>query len=194
MKDIAAKESNISVDRYVRSEEEQKVERVLGAAKTVELNDIADIIRPQSFPTDQIEQTQTFAEVGLQDIQSDGSITQPAKIVEIDDRSFGKIIRQRLEPGDVLLSARGRIGAVGIVPEIKAQESMAGWLASQAFVILRLRETSPIKPLTLYRYLASPLGRGLLQSLSTGATVPMVSMGDVKKLRIIIPTDENKRK
>ena len=188
-KEIANQEFNISVDRYVRSEEEQRVERVLEAVKTVEINDIAEIIRPQSFPSEQAEPGPTFAEVGLQDIQPDGSITQPTKLVKIADRSFAKIIRQSLEPGDVLLSIRGRIGAVGIVADIDTKEGIVGWLASQAFVILRLRGTSPIRPLTLYRYLASPLGQGLLQSLSpTGTAVPMIAIGDIKKFRIIVPT------
>lgn len=186
--EIAAQEFNISVDRYVRSEEDQALAHRLDAARTVELNDIAELIRPQSFAVDGADQAQSFAEVGLQDIQSDGTIRRPRKIVEVDDRSLGKVMRQKLEPGDVLLSVRGRIGAVGIVPECAVDEGPIAWLCSQAFVVIRLRANSPVKALTLYRYLASPLGQGLLQSLASGATVPMVSMGDVKKLRVMIPT------
>jgi len=190
---IVNEECNISVDRYVPSKEKQEVERILNLAETVEINDIAEVIRPQSLPSLQAELTHTFAEIGLQDIQADGSIRQPTKLIEIDDRSFGRSRRQRLEPGDVVLSVRGRIGAVGLVPKMMTKEGIAGWLASQAFVILRVRETSPVKPLALYRYLASPLGQGMLQSLSSGATVPMISVGDIRKLRIILPTPAEQR-
>jgi type I restriction enzyme M protein len=89
----------------------------------------------------------------------------------------------------VLLSVRGRVGAVGIVPE--TGDIYNPWIPAQTFVILRLRSSSPIKsPIVLYRYLASTLGQGLLQSLSTGSTVPMVQMGDLKRLRVIVPTPE----
>lgn len=191
--DIAVHDFNISVDRYVRSENEQKIATVLEDAKTVELNDLAEIIRPQALPADDGEQTHIFAEVSVQDVQGDGSIDEPTKLVKIEDRNLAKVMRQKLEPDDVLLSVRGRIGTVGIVPTIRDEVGAAEWLASQAFVILRLRNNSPITPLILYRYLASPLGQGLLNSLTTGATVPMISMGDLKKLRIMVPTLREQR-
>jgi type I restriction enzyme M protein len=191
---IAAQDFNISVDRFVRSDEAQRVAEVIDSAEAVAaLNDIAEIIRPQSFPSEGGERVATFAEVGLQDIEPDGQIRRPAKRTEIDEAIIGKILKQRLAPGDVLVSVRGRIGAVGMVQEAEPDEEVAGWLASQAFVVVRLRETSPVSQLTLYRYLASPLGQGLLQSLSTGTTVPMVSMGDMKRLRIMVPTVKEQR-
>jgi restriction endonuclease S subunit len=126
-------------------------------------------------------------------VEPDGVVRTPTKLVYVDDRNLAKALRQRVQPGDVLLSVRGRIGAVGIVPEHQGQDGPTAWLASQAFVILRLRHNSPITSLILYRYLSSPMGQGLLQSLSTGMTVPMVSMGDIKKLRVMIPTADEQR-
>jgi type I restriction enzyme M protein len=188
--EIAAQEFNISVDRYIRDEIEQKIENALDSAKTAELIDVAEIIRPQAVPSvGETGREHTLLEVSLQDIQPDGSIRTPSKQIQVDDSALGKVMRQKLEPGDVLLSVRGRIGAVGIVPEF----SGPGWLASQAFVILRLRKSSNLSPLILYRYLASPLGQGLMQSLATSATVPMISMGDVRKIRVMIPTIEEQR-
>jgi type I restriction enzyme M protein len=211
---IAAQDFNISVDRYVRSERERLISNVLDRALTLELIDIAEIIRPQAVasraqqrlefgdiaeivgpPTiasGKGEPIRTFREVSLQDIQLDGLIRQPSKLVDIDDKGLGRAARQQLEPGDVLLSVRGRVGPVGIVPQTRDDDSP--WIPAQTFVILRLRSSSPIKsPIVLYRYLASPLGQGLLQSLSTGATVPMIQMGDVKSLRVIIPALEEQR-
>jgi hypothetical protein len=185
---------DISVDRYVRSDEAQRVAEVIDSAQAVvALNDIAEIIRPQSFPSEGGDRVARFAEVGLQDIEPDGQIRRPAKRTEIDEAIIGRILKQWLAPGDVLVSVRGRIGAVGMVQEAEPDEEVAGWLASQAFVVVRLRETSLVSQLTLYRYLASPLGQGLLQSLSTGTTVPMVSMGDMKRLRIMVPTAKEQR-
>jgi type I restriction enzyme M protein len=140
---ISANDFNLSVDRYVRSDDEQQVAGILDKAETALLGDIAEIIRPQSFPSNGTAPLHNFAEVALQDLTADGGITSPAKRVEIDDRALGKVLRQRLEPGDVLLSVRGRIGATAIVPEIDPDHELSGWLASQAFVVLRLRKTRP---------------------------------------------------
>ena len=182
---IAQNDFNISADRYVRTAEEQQIASLLEETKTLELADIAEIIRPQAVAGEEGEVARPFAEIGLQDIQPDGTIRQPTKILTVSDRNLGKAERQRVEKGDVLLSVRGRIGAVGVVHE---DHGPADWVPSQAFVVLRLRDSSPVRPLALYRYLSSPLGQGLLQSLATGMTVPMVSMGDVKKLRVMVPS------
>lgn len=191
--EIVANDFNLSVDRYVRSKHEQAIDEVLSEAATVELGDIAEIVRPQVIPTDDTEPLETFSEVGLADIAADGSIRSPSKKVPIGAKGLAQAKRHRLQPGDVLLSVKGRIGAVALVPEIHDQES-DGWVASQAFVVVRLRPTSPIKlPLILYRYFASPLIQGLLNSLASGTTVPAVQMADVRRLRVIVPTKEQQR-
>ena len=183
--EIAAQDFNISVDRYVRSEKEQLIANVLERSNASELIDVAEIIRPQTISDETSNRGRRFAEISLQDIEPDGSIQRPSKEVSVGDQNRSRAMRQRVQPGDVLLSVRGRIGAVAMVPD-----SAVDWLAGQAFVILRLRDTSPITPLVLYRYLSSPLGQGVLQSLESGTTVPMISMGDIKKLRILVPTVE----
>ncbi len=185
---IAANDFNISVDRYVRSDEEQRAFDLLEVAYTVELGAIAELIRPQSLPPATGENAKMFAEVALQDISSHGVISPPRKRVEVDFGAIAKAMRQTLQPGDLLLSVRARIGDVGIVPEFAEENDVAGWLASQAFVIVRVRDTSPISGRSLYRYLSSPFGRRLLNSFALGATVSMVSMNDLKRLRVIVPT------
>lgn len=191
---ISSNDFNLSVDRYVRSNDEQQVAALLAKAETALLGDVAEIIRPQSFPSDGTPPLHNFAEVALQDLTPDGGIALPAKRVEIDDRALAKVLRQRLEPGDVLLSVRGRIGATAIVPEIVLDHELSGWLASQAFVVLRLRKTRPLTPLALFRYLASPLAQTLLRPLATGSTVPMIAMGDLKKLPVMVPSAQTEEK
>ena len=188
MQEIANNDFNLSVDRYVRTSWQDFVDDFLDRVGTVELGDIAEIIRPQVIATDPAEPTATFAEVAVSDITADGSVSQPSKLVQVSTKGMAQAMRQRLETGDLLLSVKGRIGAVGIVMELAPD-----WVPSQAFVIIRLRRTSPIKsPLILFRYLASPFMQGLLKSLSSG-TVPSLQMGDVRKLRVIVPTIEEEQ-
>jgi type I restriction enzyme M protein len=98
-----------------------------------------------------------FAEILVGDIRPDGSISQPVKRVSVNDRDLTRALRQRVQPGDVLLSIRGRIGAAGIVPEHSGDSDTDEWLAGQSFAILRLRDSSPISSPALYRYLVSPV-------------------------------------
>jgi type I restriction enzyme M protein len=186
-REIAANGCNLSVDRYVRVEPQRKFARLLDhSIATAEISDIAEVIRPQVIPADDTEPVATFAEVGVSDIAPDG-FAQATKIVHVGEKGMAQAERQRLESGDVLLSVKGRIGAVGLV----GQERPIEWLASQAFVILRLRRTSPLEsPLILYRYLVSPYVQGLLKALASGTTVPSIQMADVRKLRVILPSTE----
>jgi restriction endonuclease S subunit len=60
--------------------------------------------------------------------------------------------------------------------------------------IVRLRDSSPIKhPVVLFRYLASSLGQRLLQFFSQGLTVPMIQMGELRKLPIVVPSDDEQQ-
>ncbi len=88
--EIAAQGFNISVDRYVRTDAEVAVEQLIGKGESVELGDIAEIMRPQSFAGDASSEGRSFAEVALGDIEVDGSIKTPAKRVTVDERSVGK--------------------------------------------------------------------------------------------------------
>lgn len=189
--EIATNDFNISVDRYVLSDQQQEIEKLLENHETVELGDVAEIIRPQSHPQQGAASSSTWVEVGLKDIQRDGTISHPEKVFHIDDHSASKLRRLSLIPGDILLSIRGRIGEVAIIQEWIEDAGHNGWVAAQAFVIIRLKKNSKLDSVTLYQYLTSSIGQGLIQSMNTATTVPMLSIKDVKKLRVILPSTED---
>ena len=98
-------------------------------------------------------------------------------------------MRQRLQPGDVLLSIKGRIGAVGWIEPGSEDLGDPGWIAGQTFVILRPRKGGPIHDaIILARYLSSPLAQQLLTSLAGGTTVQLLQMTDLRKLPILLPS------
>ena len=81
---------------------------------------------------------------------------------------------------------KGSVGKVGFVRDIP---SGMNWLASQSFVILRLRRLALMSdPRVLFRFLSSSLGQTTLQSLRVGSTVPGLQMNDIRRLPTVIPS------
>ena len=192
--ELADNDFNLSVDRYVLSDEDQFIRRTLQVHQPIELEAMADLHRPQAVGTNDKGPFRSFKEVGIGDIQNSGMIGYPSKVVEVSERHLSRVQKQRLQPGDILISIKGRIGAIGMLalslPEGNIYEP-TDWIAGQSFVIARLRNGSPIKhPVVLFRYLSSPLGQKLLQSLGHGLTVPMIQMGDVRRLPVIVPKEK----
>lgn len=195
---IADNDYNLSVDRYVLSEQERATRRLLEQAETAELESVAELYRPQVLPQGDGEEVRSFFEVALNDIQPSGLVQEPTKAVSVSEKGLGRAAKQTLLPGDILLCIKGRVGAVGLVPIAEPDLGGPGpqnWLAGQTFLIVRLRKGARIaNPIVLFRYLSSPLGQGLLQSMATAGAVPTIQMADVRRLSVLVPSlDEQAR-
>lgn len=189
--DIAENEFNLSVERYVLGAAERKAMQRLQGREIVPLEAIADFIRPQvvrdAAGPDSIAGVDEFLEVGLSDVKADGSLAKPKKSISVSRDNYSRAKRQILHSGDVLLSIRGSIGRVALFESEAAMQSPC--VASQAFVIIRLRPNTLVSdPTILLRYFASPHGQALVSNLAGGAGVPMVPMNDLRKLPIMLPS------
>lgn len=89
-------------------------------------------------------------------------------------------------PNDVLLSTKGTLGRTGIA----RPDPTAGILvASQSLAILRLKPKAPIRdPIVLLMYLRSPYFQALVRSLRGGSTIPNISLTDLRRLLLAVPT------
>ena len=188
---IEAQDFNLTVDRYLAGDADQAVEALFSSRPSAGLEDIAEIIRPQSTGGSSEGAGNRWGEVALGDIRSDGTVSLPKKTVEVDDQTLGRVKRQALQNGDVLLSIKGRIGTTALIGAIEDERD--GWIASQAFLVLRVRKTSPITPRALARFLGSALGYEQLRRLTSGTTVPSISMNDLRKVRVLIPSEDESR-
>jgi type I restriction enzyme M protein len=186
--DLAANDFNLSVERYVLEPEARRMRELTARASTVSLEDIAELYRPQAISGAKgaIAASETgLVEVGVADIDEAGLVRSPVKQLAVTPDVALQARRARLEAGDVLLVIKGSVGKVGFIREIPQG---ATWLASQSFVILRLRQHSPLSdPRVLFRFLTSGLGQANIQSLRVGAYVPGLQMADVRRLAIIVP-------
>lgn len=208
--ELLANEFNLSVDRYVVDPTVRFVRSALRERPTATLDDVAELYRPQAVPGAKGGEGDVILhEISLADIEN-GVVQKPTKLIALSKGDVARVRRAIVDPGDILLSTKGRVGVVGLVPDsapvpsasigpdilewigavpAPASAARAPWLAGQAFVIIRLRRSSPINdPRLLTRYLASPFGQALLQTLAGGTTVPMIQMADLRRLPVVVPS------
>jgi len=183
-------EFNLLVERYVLAPETRNVHVVLGRTQTALLNDLVEIFRPQALPVSP-DASVAFREVAASDIDSaTGTVRLPAKRMTLTREVAAKARRAVLEPGDLILSIKGRIGVVGLVENQSSGDEP--WVPGQSFAVLRPRRSSAIsESRVLYRYLSSELGQQALKGLAGGATVPFVQIADVRRLEVPIPSEDD---
>jgi type I restriction enzyme M protein len=187
LEEVAANDFNLSVERYVLEPAARRVRDMASHAETALLEDIAELSRPQALPKpkDNGGTKISFFEVGAADIDETGIVRQPSKELLLTPELIQHTRRARLEEGDLLLVVKGSVGKVGLV---RGLPKGANWLASQSFVVLRLRQHGPLRdPRVLHRFLSSEIGQTTLQSLRVGTTVLGLQMADVRRLPIVVP-------
>ncbi|MBX3151524.1 N-6 DNA methylase [Candidatus Obscuribacterales bacterium] len=190
--ECAAQNFNLLSERYVQTSERQKLISYLEGKQTVPIKEIADILRAQAFG--EIDESNgedylpdDFYEVSVSDIDG-GLVRNAQKKIKIPMKHSYSAEELLLKAGDVLLSIKGRVGHVGLVTEDHAGNLLPG----QMFVILRPKSKS-IDAITLFRFLRSPVGQGLLEERTAGASIKMINTKDLSSLPIIIPSDRDRK-
>jgi hypothetical protein len=191
---VAADQFNLSVDRYVKSALVQQMEAGLNSRPTVALGDITEIVRPQAArPLREGDDEDAFeaVEVTTSDID-EGALLTPGRLVRFAHRDAERVLKSAVRPGDVIVSVKGRVGLVGVVPDRAPTEPGAlPWVISQSFAILRVKdEGAEIDSGVLGSLLSAPWAQEKLQALAGGSTVPMISMTDLRAFTLPMPDEE----
>ncbi|BDM66087.1 hypothetical protein NFHSH190041_35390 [Shewanella sp. NFH-SH190041] len=181
-----ANDWNLDVLRYVLSDEAWQLQEKLESMRTCSLSDVVKFVRCQALKVD--DEGELYQEANQSDIDRVGLFNSPKKQILISDsKVMTRVNRQRMLPGDVLLTVKGNVGKVGLVP--KTAEN--NWIAGQSFIILRLKPNGPIQNSAyLYRYLNSPMAQQALVSkaVGIGTGIRTIKMNDLEELPVIIPT------
>jgi type I restriction enzyme M protein len=200
-----ANDYNLLPERYVPTKEQASVEDILKKNNTVTLEEISEILRPQSLKDEIQEGGIKYYEVAVSDIGEDGYIRQPKKTLELrekrfdkpkktlqlSDEGFDKTRPLILKPHDIILAVKGSVGKVGFVPSDLKNDT---WIANQSFQVIRIKPNEHLNdPTVLFRYLCSQAGQKLLQSLVSGTTVPQLQTRDVRGLPIPVPSSEEQK-
>lgn len=183
---------NLLVNRYVVSDEQQAIQRTLAKQKTIPLGELAELIRPQAVrDKKQKEDGTEYREVMVSDLPDTGYINDTKRTVFVSEKNKERAKQQRLAANDILVSIKGTIGKIGLIPESFADDQQ--WLAGQSLQIVRCKENSKlISSIVLYMYLKSPIAQSLLASRASGM-ISMIQVRDIKSLPVPIPSAEEQR-
>lgn len=195
--EIGEQDFNLVVDRYVYPQILSNSRRNVSAHRNT-LEQVADIHRPQPLPTasrgfaetsgfisSNQEDRGLYFEVSVLDIEDAGFVRNASKKVPASAELLPRLRKCRLEPGDIIMVVKGSVGKVGYIREIPQDEI---WLASQSFVIIRLRRYTAISdPLVLFRFLSSKIGQMYIKRFTVGTAVAGLQMADVRRIEILFP-------
>jgi type I restriction enzyme M protein len=180
---VAENDYQLMVARYARSDLSEAVDEALRDGEVVALEDLVEFIRPLpvNVGSDAADLPIEAAEVGVADLPEFGYIRNPRKHVRLAG------LKNVLQPLDILIAVKGSVGKVGIV----SPELAETWVAGQSCLILRMRGDQPQRvhsPHSLLLYLRSAVGKACLERITSGTTVPLIQLRELRKLTVLVPT------
>ena len=186
--EILANEASLQVDRYVIATEQRAMQATLRGMRTVAMDEIVNVLNPVPNKDRGVDSPSAIRvyEVGAADLPSAGYIRTPDRNiqVELSSRRSGNSEDVFLRPYDLVLIVKGSAGKIGIVPGNVPPPGKGGWIAGQSAVVLRAANRDvDLRGLGLW--LRSKLGQQLLESIKSGATIPMMSIATLRRLKVI---------
>lgn len=128
-----------------------------------------------------------FVESGVPVIRGNNLTKGKAKFI---DAGFvfltpekAKELNAYAEQGDIVFTAAGTIGQVGIIPE---DARFTKYVISNKQIRVRL-DTSKIMPEFAYTVLAEPSMIKLIETFNTGSTIPLINLSIVKSISVPVP-------
>jgi type I restriction-modification system DNA methylase subunit len=183
-------ESNFALvpDRYIQPRSLQAVEQAAAEMPQVSILDVASIERgkaPRAMHDTDGDVALVCRELAPADLQ-DGIARRPNRQVGFPPEEVDRARNVAVRAGDILVSIKGNVGAIGIVPSSAPDpESDEPWIISQSLAIIRYRPNQHLpSPEVLNAILTAPWVRRNLERLASGSTVKSLSMSDLRQLRI----------
>lgn len=178
--DVLKKDVQLQVSRYFDTKSTE-LGKVLSMHQLAPLDTLVEFVRPALISQSEGD---VCIEFGPADFPEYGYVLSGSREIQVPDTDKAKVKKSFLKPYDVLLTIKGSAAKVGVVsPEITAFDQPV--VASQTSIVLRANEC--VDPLYLYSYLKSCLGQEQLQSIVSGATIPLIQLKELAKLEIPLP-------
>ncbi|TVR03926.1 MAG: hypothetical protein EA403_05870 [Spirochaetaceae bacterium] len=137
---------------------------------TVVLQDVAELIRAPLIKTNSSRGGTLFRLASIGDFPEFGFLPVPERTVRIQ-AGKDEVRRFVLEDHDVVMTMVGTIGRIGIIPEQREEL----WVPASNIVVIRFREKRLEQAIAFVAYMRSQHGRRLLQLLTHGRTIPIIS-------------------
>lgn len=179
----------LEVPRYLLPKEQKIIQKVFQKYTIRPLGELVQFIRPAKFTSKDDPSGNTIFEVGVEDFPNYGYIsTYTRTLILSHDEFTDKIKNSFLRPHDIVITIKGKVGKVGIIPPKFPIAQENAWVISQSCLILRAK--SAIDPRVLLVYLRSDIGQTLLASIVSGSAVPLIQLNQLKELDVIVPIKE----
>ena len=152
-----------------------------------DLEQIADIFRGQpvkNSKNESVNDSVTCFEASLKDIGEDHILRRPTKEIMTNGLITEKRKQLILRPYDILLSYKGIIGQIALVPDTGEEI----WIPNQSFQIIRAKDN--YDSIVLFYQLLSAKVQNSLKSRVTGSSTWQIKLEDLKKLPIPILPQE----
>ncbi|AER56995.1 Type I restriction enzyme (modification subunit) [Pseudoxanthomonas spadix BD-a59] len=185
--EIEANDYQLLVGRYVLAANQEKLRSKLAGARLAPLGDLVETVRPLSASANIADGLFSVREVGTADIPPVGYVSAGRELYA-EPAAMNKGFDQFLRPGDIVLTIRGSTGKVGIVPDHVPNPGTGGWVAGSSATVLRAKSATPVDPKALFLLLRSSLGQDLLKTITSGSTIPMITLRDLSRLEVPLPS------
>lgn len=177
-------------DRYLNLGAREQIDALLEKSDVAPLEEIVELVRSSTISADK-EGEYTLLEAAPSDVTERGFISEPTREITVDRAKYNKACKQQLRPGDVLLSIKGTVGVVALVPDdVPGEGAHRIWTAGQAMMILRPKARVKMSSLALYEYLSNETVQEYINSIAGGAAVQTIAMKDLKGFAIPMPDEE----
>lgn len=180
-------------DRYLNIGARQALDAFLAKVDVATLDEVVELVRPITISQDDAGEY-TLLEAAPGDVNSRGFVTEPKRSITVDRAKYIKALNQQLRPGDVLLSIKGTIGAVALVPDgLPAEGENVIWTAGQSLMILRPKKKTRMSSIALFEYLTNAVVQQYLKSIAGGTAIQTLAMKDLKGFEVPLPDRETTR-
>ena len=184
---IKSNNYDLNFAKYFISKEDKNILRTLNNRETLTLDSLVEFIRPlairKSF------EGPTLGEAMISDIDKIGELRKIERKTAVSDDFLTRAKNTFIKKGDLLISIKGTVGKIGIV-----RKDLKDTIPGPSLCVLRIRPSAVIEPESIFLYLRSEIGQRIITNSSQGATIPFLSIKELKNLDIPLPNQNEEIK
>lgn len=186
--EVQANDSQLQVSRYCKTSGAEAVEQLLSKYPVKTLGQLVSFVRP--IPPSPQNGTVGVFEIGPADFPEYGYARSPGREIKLSESSISKSRKQFLRPLDIAIAIKGSVGKVAILPPEMPESGDGGWVVGQSCLVLRVDDRGMIDPRVIFSFLKSELGQAQLKQIVSGASVALIQLRELEKIRIPLPDVE----
>lgn len=153
--------------------------------KLSNVSDLIDGDRSSRYPSDKDIVEKGILFLSTQNIENSKLVYNNSKF--ITQEKFNSLSKGKLQKNDLVITLRGSIGNVA---KFDGDLYDTGFINAQLMIV----RSNNINPNYLHKYLISVNSQKQIKNISSGSAQPQLTKGELKELKIIIPTIKEQEK